>query len=79
RRSSDLTFIGLFKDTTLVLIISIFDLLGILNNTLKDPEWSTPTTAYTGYLTIALIYWVFCFGMSRYSVHMERKLDRSNR
>ncbi|MGR3365937.1 MAG: amino acid ABC transporter permease [Sagittula sp.] len=73
------TFIGLFKDTTLVLIISIFDLLGILNNTLKDPEWSTPTTAYTGYLTIALIYWVFCFGMSRYSVHMERKLDRSNR
>ncbi len=73
------TFIGLFKDTTLVLIISIFDLLGTLNNTLKDPEWSTPTTAYTGYLTIALIYWVFCFGMSRYSVHMERKLDRSHR
>lgn len=73
------TFIGLFKDTTLVLIISIFDLLGILMATLKDPEWATPTTAYTGYLTIALIYWVFCFGMSRYSVHMEKKLDRSHR
>ncbi|MBP0482940.1 amino acid ABC transporter permease [Sagittula salina] len=72
------TFIGLFKDTTLVLIISIFDLLGILMATLKDPEWATPTTAYTGYLTIALIYWIFCFGMSRYSVHMERKLDRSH-
>ncbi|WP_121630687.1 amino acid ABC transporter permease [Tropicibacter alexandrii] len=73
------TFIGLFKDTTLVLIISIFDLLGVLLNTLKDPEWSTPTTAYTGYLTIAFIYFVFCFGMSRYSVYMERKLDRSHR
>jgi general L-amino acid transport system permease protein len=73
------TFIGLFKDTTLVLIISIFDLLGILLSTLKDPEWLAPTTAYTGYLTIALIYWVFCFAMSRYSVHMERKLDRSHR
>ncbi|CUH82661.1 amino acid ABC transporter permease [Tropicibacter naphthalenivorans] len=73
------TFIGLFKDTTLVLIISIFDLLGILSATLKDPEWSTPTTAYTGYLVIAMIYWVFCFGMSRYSVYMERKLDRGHR
>ncbi|MFW2588108.1 amino acid ABC transporter permease [Sagittula sp. SSi028] len=73
------TFIGLFKDTTLVLIISIFDLLGILLATLKDPEWATPTTAYTGYLVIALIYFIFCFGMSRYSVHMERKLDRSHR
>ncbi|MCT4557729.1 MAG: amino acid ABC transporter permease [Pelagimonas sp.] len=73
------TFIGLFKDTTLVLIISIFDLLGIMNATLTDPTWATPTTAYTGYLVIALIYWFFCFGMSRYSAYMERKLDRSHR
>ncbi|WP_323772340.1 amino acid ABC transporter permease [Antarctobacter sp.] len=73
------TFIGLFKDTTLVLIISIFDLLGILSATLKDPEWSTASTAYTGYLVIALIYWIFCFGMSRYSVYMENKLNRSHR
>ena len=74
------TFIGLFKDTTLVMIISIFDLLGALvNMALKDPEWLSPTTAYTGYLTIALIYFIFCFGMSRYSIHMERKLDRSHR
>ncbi len=73
------TFIGMFKDTTLVLIISIFDLLGILSATLKDPEWSTPTTAYTGYLVISIIYFIFCFGMSRYSVYMEKKLDRSHR
>jgi len=73
------TFIGLFKDTTLVLIISIFDLLGILSATLKDPEWSTPTTAYTGYLVIAFIYFVFCFGMSQYSAYMERKLNRGHR
>ncbi len=73
------TFIGLFKDTTLVLIISIFDLLGILSATLKDPEWSTPNTAYTGYLLIALIYFVFCFGMSQYSAYMEKKLSRGHR
>jgi general L-amino acid transport system permease protein len=73
------TFIGMFKDTTLVLIISIFDLLGILSAPLKDPEWSTPTTAYTGYLVISIIYFIFCFGMSRYSVYMEKKLDRSHR
>ncbi|MGH1414539.1 MAG: amino acid ABC transporter permease [Pelagimonas sp.] len=73
------TFIGLFKDTTLVLIISIFDLLGMMNATLTDPTWATPTTAYTGYLVIALIYWVFCFGMSRYSVYMENKLHRGHR
>jgi general L-amino acid transport system permease protein len=73
------TFIGLFKDTTLVLIISIFDLLGMMNATLTDPSWSTPTTAYTGYLVVALLYWVFCFGMSQYSTYMERKLDRSHR
>jgi general L-amino acid transport system permease protein len=73
------TFIGLFKDTTLVLIISIFDLLGILSATLKDPEWSTPNTAYTGYLVIAVIYFIFCFGMSRYSAYMETKLHRGHR
>ncbi len=73
------TFIGLFKDTTLVLIISIFDLLGIgQNRALKDIDWFGPTTPYTEYLFLAAIFWVFCFGMSRYSVYMERKLARGH-
>lgn len=74
------TFIGLFKDTTLVLIISIFDLLGILQlRALKDIDWYGPFHAPTGYLFVAIVYWVFCFSMSRYSIYMENKLNRSHR
>ncbi len=68
------TFIGLFKDTTLVLIISLFDLLGIIQSTFADPDWSTPVQALTGYFAVALIFWFFLFTMSRYSIFMEKKL-----
>ena len=68
------SFISLFKDTTLVLIVSIFDLLGMIQGSRSDPIWSAPTTAATGYLVAAIIFWCFCFGMSRYSQWMERKL-----
>jgi general L-amino acid transport system permease protein len=68
------TFIGLFKDTTLVLIIGLFDLLGQMQATFTDASWSTPVQSMTGYLTVAAIFWIFCFGMSRYSMFMERKL-----
>lgn len=74
------TFIGLFKDTTLVLIISLFDLLGIGQlRALKDIDWYGPTTPYTDYFFVGMIFWVFCFGMSRYSAFMERKLHRGHR
>ena len=69
------TFIGLFKDTTLVLIVGIFDLLGQVRAQLSDPTWIVPQGATTGYVFAALVFWVFCFGMSRYSVFMERRLD----
>lgn len=70
------TFIGMFKDTTLVLIISMFDLLGVVKQNISgDPTWATPQTAKTGYIFAAVIFWVFCFGMSRYSQYMERRLD----
>ena len=70
------TFIGMFKDTTLVLIISMFDLLGVVKQNISgDPTWATPQTAKTGYIFAAAIFWVFCFGMSRYSQYMERRLD----
>tara|TARA_R100000656_G_scaffold124732_1_gene103654 strand:+ start:252 stop:1373 length:1122 start_codon:yes stop_codon:yes gene_type:complete len=68
-------FIGLFKDTTLVLIIGLFDLLGIVQANYTDPTWASPQTAVTGYVFAAFMFWVFCFGMSRYSIYMERRLE----
>jgi general L-amino acid transport system permease protein len=67
-------FIGLFKDTTLVLIIGIFDLLGIIQTSFADAKWASPNTGPTGYFTAALLFWVFCFAMSRYSIFTERRL-----
>ena len=68
------SFISLFKDTTLVLIVSIFDLLGMIQSSLADPVWISPVTGKTGYLVAAIVFWVFCFGMSRYSQFLERRL-----
>ena len=68
------TFIGLFKDTTLVLIIGLFDFLGMIQSSFTDASWSTPVQSLTGYLFAALVYWVFCFAMSRYSIYTERRL-----
>ncbi len=61
------TFIGLFKDTTLVLIVGIFDLLGQVRAQLSDPSWTVPQGALTGYLFAGIVFWIFCFGMSQYS------------
>jgi general L-amino acid transport system permease protein len=66
------TFIALFKDTTLVLIIGLFDLLGIVQAAATDPQWLG--YAVEGYLFAALGFWIFCFGMSRYSQYLERRL-----
>jgi general L-amino acid transport system permease protein len=69
------SFIALFKDTTLVLIVSIFDLLGQIRSAFADPSWSTPTTLFTGFAFAGMIYWVTCFSMSRYSLFVERRLN----
>jgi len=73
------SFIALFKDTTLVLIVAIFDLLGSLRAAFADPVWATPTTLFTGFAFTGLIYFVFCFGMSRYSLFVERRLNAHRR
>jgi len=73
------SFISLLKDTSLVLIIGIFDLLGIIQRNFTDANWATPVTSHTGYLFAGLIFWALCFGMSRYSIFMERRLDTSRR
>jgi len=67
------TFIGLFKDTTLILIIGLFDLLGKVQQAFSDPEWLGYSTE--GYLFVGFVFWVFCFGISRYSQALERSLD----
>ena len=73
------TFIGLFKDTSLVLIIGIFDLLGIVQQNLTDAKWFSPSTAMTGYIFAGMVFWIFCFGMSRYSIFVERRLAAGDR
>ncbi|TAK50210.1 MAG: amino acid ABC transporter permease [Xanthobacteraceae bacterium] len=69
------SFIALFKDTTLVLIVAILDLLGQLRAAFADPNWATPTTLFTGFAFAGIIYFVCCFGMSRYSLFVERRLN----
>ncbi|MEI9405521.1 amino acid ABC transporter permease [Mesorhizobium argentiipisi] len=69
------TFIGMFKDTSLVLIISMFDLLGVVKQNFADANWATPQTARSGLIFAAFVFWLFCFGMSRYSMYTERRLD----
>lgn len=73
------TFIGMFKDTSLVYIISMFDLLGVVRQNFSDATWASPQTPISGLVFAALIFWMFCFGMSRYSMSMERRLDTGHR
>jgi len=68
------TFIGLFKDTTLVLIIGLLDVLGISRSSLADAQWNGLSNE--AYISIALFFFVCCFSMSRYSIYLEGKLDK---
>ena len=72
-------FISLFKDTSLVSIVGIFDFLRTIESGFNDPNWTSPTTSATGLITAAAFYWVFCFGMSRYSQGVERRLRAGRR
>ncbi|MBD8555710.1 amino acid ABC transporter permease [Rhizobium sp. CFBP 8762] len=73
------TFIGLFKDTSLVSIIGMFDLLGIVRLNFSDSAWASPVTPMSGLVFAGFVFWIFCFGMSRYSGFMERVLDRGHK
>ena len=73
------TFIGMFKDTSLVSIINMYDLLGIVKASFGDATWLTPVTPLTGLIFAGFIFWLFCFGMSRYSAFMERHLDTGHK
>ncbi|QDC08208.1 amino acid ABC transporter permease [Oceanicola sp. D3] len=71
------TFIGLFKDTTLVSVIGLFDPLGLSNAIRADQAWNGVVWELYGF--IALLFFIFCFGMSRYSMYLERKLQTGHR
>lgn len=71
------TFIGFFKDTSLVLIIGIFDLLTSGKVAIAEPAWQSYSTEV--YLVLALIYCVFCYVMARYSRGLEQELSRGVR
>lgn len=71
------TFIALFKDTTLVLIIGLLDVLALVQSAMEDPNWGAVETE--GYVFAAFCFWVFCFSMSRYSQKLERKLHTGHK
>lgn len=71
------TFIGLFKDTTLVIIIGLLDPLGLTGTIRATQEWNGIVTE--PYVFIAAFFFIFCFGMSRYSAYLERKLETGHR
>jgi len=68
-------FIAIFKDTSLVTIVSLYELTGALSLALNsDADWRP--FKLEGYLFVALIYYLFCFAMSRYSLWVEQQLNR---
>src|SRR5262245_8407714 len=71
------TFIGAFKDTSLLLVIGLFDLLNIVTQATRDAQWRG--LSKEGYVFAAVIYFIFCFAMSRYSIYLERKLHTGYR
>jgi len=71
------TFIGTFKDTSLVIIIGLFDLLTTATGSLNDASWRG--FYWEAYITVGFIYWCFCFFMSKYSQALERDLNKGRR
>lgn len=70
--------VGTLKDTSLVTVVGLFELTGALGLALGgDPTWRP--FYLEGYLFLALVYWVMCFGLSRYSAWLERRLGAGNR
>lgn len=67
------SFIGLFKDTTLIYVIGLLDVTGVLRNAVTDFAWQGLETE--AYIFVALLFWSLCFGLSRWSARLERRLS----
>lgn len=70
------TYVAIIKDTTLVLIIGLFDLLGIVQAGISSSAWLAPSVTTTGYVFAGFGFWLLCFGLSRYSMYLEGKLNK---
>ncbi len=71
------TFVGLFKDTTLVVIIGLVDVLGVGRAALSDAKWQG--LAWETYVFIAILFFICCFSMARYSIYLEKKLHTGHK
>lgn len=72
-------YIGLFKDTTLVVIVGLFDFLRTIETARIDPIWAAPTVSPTGYVFAAIFYFIFCFAMSSYARKIEKRLSKADK
>ena len=70
------SFISMFKDTSLVIIIGLFDLLGTVRLALTDPPWSRFHTE--GYVFVGAIFFLFCFAMARYASYLETEMGKAH-
>jgi general L-amino acid transport system permease protein len=73
------SYIALFKDTSLVFFVGIFDFLKTIEVSRADPQWATPVTNATGYIFAALVYFICCFSMSRYANGIEKRLSTGDK
>jgi general L-amino acid transport system permease protein len=71
------SFIGQFMDSTLIVIIGLFELLGIVQAAARDPNWAG--LSKEGFVFAGLIYFIICFSMSRYSARLERRLHTGHK
>jgi general L-amino acid transport system permease protein len=65
-----------FKETTLVIVVGVFCLLGSIQVAATSPEWISEQAILTGYAVAAAVYWLFCFGLSRVGLRLESSLAR---
>jgi general L-amino acid transport system permease protein len=73
------SYIALFKDTSLVFFVGIFDFLKTIEVARADPKWSSPVTSATGYVFAAAVYFICCFAMSRYASGIEKRLSTGDK
>jgi general L-amino acid transport system permease protein len=68
-----------FKETTLVIVVGVFCLLGMIQVAATSPEWISEQAILTGYALAAALYWIFCFTLSRVGLGLEARLARGRR
>jgi general L-amino acid transport system permease protein len=73
------SYVALFKDTTLVFFVGLFDFLKTIEVARADPAWATPVTSVSGYAFAAMVYYVCCHSMSSYASGIERRLAAGER